>query len=81
MQFLNTVISSNNGGFPPEILDHLNNIPEYKSLYDGYHVGISNVYYRMELTYHQKGTLEFYNVDHNSCVEITIPLLDSEELS
>lgn len=76
---LNMVVSDNNGGFLPEDLERLNHIQNYKSLYDDYHVGISNIYYRMEFTYHEKGMLFFYNQGDGSCVEITIPILREEE--
>lgn len=72
--FLNIKISSNNGFFSSEDLDFLNNISKYKSLYDDYHVGVSNVYYRMQLTYNKKGTLEFYNTEYGTCVDITVPV-------
>lgn len=76
---LNLTVSDNNGGFSPEDLEILNHIPKYKSLYENYHVGISNIYYRMELTYHHEGMLFFYNQDNGSCVEITIPVKKENE--
>lgn len=77
--FLNIKISNNNGYFSSEDLKFLNNIPKYKSLYDDYHVGVSNVFYRMQLTYNKKGTLEFYNTEYGACVEITVPVIDGDE--
>lgn len=76
---LNLTVSDNNGGFPPEELETLNHISKHKSLYENYHVGISNIYYRMELTYHHEGMLFFYNQDKGSCVEITIPVEKENE--
>ena len=76
---LNLTVSDNNGGFPPKELEILNHISKYKSLYENYHVGISNIYYRMELTYHHEGMLFFYNQDNGSCVEITIPVEKENE--
>lgn len=76
---LNLTVSDNNGGFSAEDLEYLNHIGERKSLYDDYHVGISNIYYRMKLTWHQEGMLFFYNQDHGSCVEIIIPAEKEEK--
>lgn len=76
---LNLTVSDNNGGFPPKELEILNHISKYKSLYENYHVGISNIYYRMELTYHHEEMLFFYNQDNGSCVEITIPVEKENE--
>ena len=76
---LNLTVSDNNGGFSAEDLEYLNHIGERKSLYDDYHVGISNIYYRMKLTWHQEGMLFFYNQNHGSCVEIIIPAEKEEK--
>ena len=72
--FLNLIISDNSGGFSPDALQILNHLPEYKSLYDDYHVGISNIYYRMELTYEHNGLLAFYNTECGGCAELFIPV-------
>lgn len=77
--YLNLIISDNNGGFSAEDLEYLNHIGERKSLYDNYHVGISNIYYRMKLTWHDEGMLFFYNQNHGSCAEIIIPAGKEEE--
>lgn len=77
-QYLNLLISDNNGGFSQEDLEYLNHISRYKTLYDDYHVGISNIYYRMELTYHGEGMLFFYNQGDGSCVELIIPITEEE---
>ena len=49
--YLNLIVSDNNGGFSAQDLEYLNHIVEQKNLYDDYHVGISNIYYRMTLTW------------------------------
>lgn len=78
-RYLNLTVSDNNGGFSAEDLEYLNHIGERKSLYDDYHVGISNIYYRMKLTWNQDGELFFYNQDCRSCVEIIIPVGKEEK--
>ncbi len=77
--YLNLIVSDNNGGFSAQDLEYLNHIVEQKKLYDGYHVGISNIYYRMTLTWHQEGMLFFYNQDDGSCVEIISPARKEEK--
>lgn len=77
--YLNLIVSDNNGGFSAQDLEYLNHIVEQKNLYDDYHVGISNIYYRMTLTWHQEGMLFFYNQDDGSCVEIISPARKEEK--
>lgn len=77
--FLNLIISDNSGGFSPDALQILNHLPEHKSLYDDYHIGISNIYYRMELTYKHKGLLAFYNTECGGCAELFIPVNEGDD--
>lgn len=74
IRYLNIFISDNGGGFSEEALQHLNQLGDANRLYNDYHVGISNIYYRMNLAYENKAMLLFYNMEEEACTELYIPL-------
>lgn len=78
--YLNLTISDNGGGFSQEMLDQLNHFDDDTSfLYKDYHTGIYNIFYRMKLTYGDKGILAFYNRNNGGCVDLYYPLLSPQK--
>lgn len=76
---MNISISDNCGGFSSEALEALNHLDSRDFLYQDYHVGIYNVYYRMKLTYGDSAVLAFYNNTTGGTVELFIPITKEAE--
>lgn len=74
VRYLNILVSDNGGGFSEETQKQLNNLNRTGHLYKDYHVGISNIYFRMNLAYRGKAMLLFYNQKEEACSELFIPL-------
>lgn len=72
--YLNIRITDNCGGFSAEILETLNHLNVHDFLYRDYHVGIYNIYYRLNLTYGEEATLLFCNIPGGGCVDLFIPI-------
>lgn len=72
-RYLNILVSDDGGGFSEEALKQLNDLGDSGQLYNDYHVGISNIYYRMALAYQGKAMLLFYNQHEEACSELFIP--------
>ena len=78
---LNITISDNCGGFSDDALNTLNHLEDKDFLYQEYHVGIYNVYYRMKLVYENKAVLAFYNnTAMGGTVELFIPMKKEEKI-
>ena len=78
--FLNITITDNGGGFSKEALQRLNHLADENSLYKSSHVGIYNIFYRMELTYNHREMLAFYNMGTTGYVDLFLPVDEKEEM-
>ncbi len=79
VRYLNILVCDNGGGFPEDVLQQLEHLGSSDQLYNDYHVGISNIYYRMNLAYHGEAMLLFYNQNEEACSELYIPLEQSRK--
>lgn len=70
-RYINISISDNGSGFPPEMLEALNQAGKFE--YTGQHVGILNVKHRFALLYKGKSIFSFSNLKRGSRIEIFIP--------
>ncbi|UKS29320.1 histidine kinase [Paenibacillus sp. HWE-109] len=73
------VISDNGSGFNPDILAHLRSGQYFLSQSDE-HLGIWNVYHRLQYIFGQEASLQFTNLpDSGACITIRMPIrnLDS----
>lgn len=75
--YLNLSIQDNGGGFPKEQLALLNQTANV--FYSSEHIGIPNIRHRLSLIYHDSYSLSFFNQEQSGCVELFIPVKESEE--
>jgi two-component system sensor histidine kinase YesM len=75
--YLNLSIQDNGGGFPKEQLALLNQTANV--FYSSEHIGIPNIRHRLSLIYHDTYSLSFFNQEQSGCVELFIPVKESEE--
>lgn len=71
--FYRIVITDNGPGFPVEILEKLNNkIPLINE--DGEHIGLTNIYERLDLLYSNNYTLKIYNkYSKGAVIQLILP--------
>lgn len=74
-QFVNLTIMDNGSGFPPEVLEILND-PEKRM--PGEHMGINNVEQRFSLLY-QKLCSFIYSNMNGACVDIFVPYEEARQ--
>lgn len=71
-KFLDIQVLDNGDGFPVEMLDLLNSPPG--SVYNGRHVGLTNLKHRLSRLYGERATTAFYNSGSGSVCEILLPM-------
>lgn len=70
--FLDISVLDNGNGFPEPMLEILNSPPG--SVYNGRHVGLSNLKHRLQRLYLGRATTAFYNTETGSVSEILLPM-------
>ena len=72
-RYLDITVHDNGGGFAPDVLEQINNLPE-ESFYREYHVGLTNLKHRLRLIYGSRAALAFYNDVSGAVCEVICPL-------
>lgn len=80
--FLHIIHEDSGHGFPPEILDRLNNLKnaDLSTISDGNGIGLYNIVKRIQLAYRDRGSVRFSNRnDSGARIEIRIPFIQYQE--